>query len=63
MGPAETPAQAQDKIFLQEWLLMFTQVGQAAGTVSPTGKPGHYLNQTVPTCARGREAGEPEPCP
>ena len=63
MGAAETPVQAQGKTFLQEWLSMFTQVGQAAGTVSPTGKPGHNLNLAVPTCAKGREAGEPRTCP
>lgn len=48
MGVAETPAQAQDTAFLQERLLMLTQVGQAAGRVSPTGNPGYQRAKLCP---------------
>ena len=52
VGVAETPAQAQDTAFLQERLLMLTQVGQDRELVSPAGNPGYHMSQAMPTCAR-----------
>lgn len=52
MAVAETPAQAQDTTFLQERLLMLTQVGQDREMVSPAGNPGYQMSQAMPTCAR-----------
>ena len=49
MAVAETPAQAQDTTFLQERLLMITQVGQDREMVSPAG---YQMSQAMPTCAR-----------
>lgn len=54
---AETPAKAQNTIFLQEQLLMLTQVGPTANTVSPAENLGHQLSQAVPTCVRGQSRG------